>query len=211
MRVHLLLPPDPRAFESADVLSADALWIDGDLNDVGGVLRAPRTGPALYVRPVGTIETIEAALDAVMPERPAGIVAPVNRGRDVQHLGAKLAVREAELDIPDQATKIIAIIAAPAAVFELPRIATASPRVIALAFDTAAFMDALGVEATNAAALTLARSMALLAAKAAGVSSILIGTHLSSAAAAFEIAQREGFDGAAIRETVSVAEDRVRA
>ena len=73
--------------------------------------RRGQPGPALYVR-VNSLDTgmIDADLEAVMVGAPAGVMLPkAVSGRDVAHLGAKLAVREAENDLADGATRIIAI------------------------------------------------------------------------------------------------------
>jgi len=52
----------------------------------------------------------EADLDAVMPAAPDGVMLPKSlNGADVQRLGAKLAVREADHALPDGVTRIIAI------------------------------------------------------------------------------------------------------
>ena len=85
-------------------------------------------------------------LDAAMAATPDEIVLPVRNGADVQHLGVKLAVREAELGLADGATRIIALVAGPGAVFQLGSFVSASPRLAALAFDARAFATSLGIE-----------------------------------------------------------------
>src|SRR5436305_4756882 len=71
--------------------------------------RAPR--PRLYVR-VNALDSglIDADLDIVMQGAPDGIVQPKpGGGADLQHLSNKIAVREAENDLPDGSTRVIVI------------------------------------------------------------------------------------------------------
>ena len=77
---------------------------------------------------------VDADLDGVMPAHPDGILLPKPRGGiDVQHLAAKLAVREADHGIADGATKIICVATeSAAAVFGLPTYAGSSRRLAAL-------------------------------------------------------------------------------
>src|SRR5215217_6667308 len=77
-------------------------------------LRTARTQgqrPRLFVRVNGlTTGLTDADLDGVMPGAPDGIVLPkAIGGIDVSHLGAKLAVREAEFGLADGETRILAI------------------------------------------------------------------------------------------------------
>jgi citrate lyase subunit beta/citryl-CoA lyase len=111
-------------------------------------------------------------LDAVMGARPDGIVLPdACGGRDVQHLGAKLAVREAENGLPDGFGKILVLAAdSPAAIFELGSFARATRRLIGIGRNEALLMRRLGIAAfpgTRPEPLAVARALCLFAAAAA--------------------------------------------
>jgi citrate lyase subunit beta/citryl-CoA lyase len=196
MRSLLFVPGDSahklaRAAESA----ADALIIDLEDSVALAAKDAARRGAAeflaaqrgaasrqrLFVRvnPLCSGLT-DADLDAVMPARPDGIVLPkAVGGADVQHLGAKLAVREAEHDLADGATAILPIATeTPAAIFALGSFAGASRRACALTWGSEDLSAALGAETnrradgTYASPYRLARDLALFAAAAAGVDAI---------------------------------------
>ena len=163
-------------------------------------MQAARHGGAalkLYVRVGGLDGPIEAELDALMPAAPDGIVLLAQSGADVQHLGVKLAVREAELGIADGATRIIALAGGtPGAIFQLASFAGASPRLIALAFDSSALAASLGTnDEAPAAPLTLARNLTLFAAKAAGVAALLVENGAADFTIFSQQAKQAGFDG----------------
>src|SRR5215216_196954 len=92
--------------------------------------------PRLFVR-VNALATglTDADLDAVMAAGPDGIMLPKTvGGPDVSHLGAKIAVREAEFGLADGATTIIAIATENAkGVFALGGLAGASRRLAGVA------------------------------------------------------------------------------
>ena len=149
-----------------------------------GVLRVARArpeGPRVYVR-VNPLESglIDADLDAIMPGRPDGIVLPKSRsGMDVQHLAAKLAVQEAENQLPDGSTLILPLVTdSGASIFGLSTYARASHRLVALAWgvdDLAADIgaeDARNEDGDWSAPFALARHLTLFAAAAAGVPAI---------------------------------------
>ena len=137
--------------------------------------------PLLYVR-VNALDTgmMDADLDAIMPGRPDGILLPKSQGgADVQHLAAKLAVREAENDIADGATRICCVATETAsAVFGLASYRGSSRRLIALTWGAEDLSADLGAETnrlpdgTHAQVYVLARNMTLLAAVSAGVQPI---------------------------------------
>ena len=116
----------------------------------------------------------DADLDAVMAARPDGIILPdACGGRDVQHLGAKLAVREAENGLPDGFGKILVLAAdSPAALFELGSFARATRRLIGLGHDERLLMRRLGMadglRKKRPEPLRVARALCLFAAAAAG-------------------------------------------
>jgi citrate lyase subunit beta/citryl-CoA lyase len=137
--------------------------------------------PRLFVRVNGlTTGLIDADLDGVMRSAPDGIVLPKTvGGADVAHLGAKLAVREAEFGLADGATRILAIATENAAgVFALGTFAGASHRLMGLTWGGEDLSADLGAETNRGedGAYTdpyrLARSLTLLGAAAAGVNAI---------------------------------------
>lgn len=137
--------------------------------------------PRLFVRVNGlTTGLIDADLDGVMRSAPDGIVLPkAIGGADVAHLGAKLAVREAEFGLDDGATRILAIATENAAgVFALGTFAGASHRLMGLTWGGEDLSADLGAETNRRedGAYTdpyrLARSLTLLGAAAASVDAI---------------------------------------
>jgi citrate lyase subunit beta / citryl-CoA lyase len=113
---------------------------------------------------------VDADLDAIMPAQPDGILLPAAQGGiDLQHLSVKLAVREAELGFDEGSTKILAVAGAtPAALFELQSFKGATARLSGLIFGQHELAEAMAIKAPSAA-LELARSLLIFAAKAAGV------------------------------------------
>ena len=175
---------DRAAFEAALASEADALAFDlaGDAdvevarkNAVAWIVEAR----GLSRRCLAQIHPLASGLadgdlEAVVAARPDGIIQPDACGaRDVQHLGAKLAVREAENDLPDGSVKILALAAdSPAAIFELGSIARAARRLIGLGRDEYLLMRRLGIAEKGAGEspepLRVARALCLFAAAAAG-------------------------------------------
>lgn len=180
--IPVLAPPDNLAALAAE---ADAVAIDlagageDDIArarcDAAGLIAAADAAgkPALVmVHPLAS-SLVDGDLDVVMAKAPFGIILPdAIGGRDIQHLGAKLAVREAENGLIDGATHILALAAdSPAAIFELGSLARATRRLIGLGRDEARLARALGLagEASEdkPEPLRIARGLALLAAAAA--------------------------------------------
>jgi len=196
MRSMLFVPGDSqKKLEKGMSSGADALLIDLEdsvaldakeearritaafLADKGKEPQRPR----LFVRVNGlTTGLIDADLDGVMQSAPDGIVLPKTvGGPDVAHLGAKLAVREAEFGLEDGATRILAIATENAAgVFALGTFAGASHRLMGLTWGGEDLSADLGAETNRRedGAYTdpyrLARSLTLLGAAAAGVDAI---------------------------------------
>ena len=137
--------------------------------------------PLLYVR-VNALDTglTDRDLDMVVPGRPDGILLPKSQGGvDVQHLAAKLAVREAENDIADGITKICCVATETAsAIFGLSSYRGASRRLTALTWGAEDLSADLGAETnrledgTHAPVYVLARNLTLLAAVSASVQPI---------------------------------------
>jgi len=140
MRSILIFPATRRALEQALASETDALAVDfsgaSDMDAAAIIGEAHARGKKCLAQ-IHALDSglADADLDAVMPGRPDGIILPdACGGRDVQHLGAKLAVREAENDLPEGVLKILALAGdSPAALFELGSIARASRRLIGLA------------------------------------------------------------------------------
>jgi len=164
--------------------------------------------PRLYVRVNGLNSGLtEADLNAVMQAPPDGILLPKTvNGASLQHLGALLAVREAEQDLADGSTKIMAIVTeTPAAIFNMGTYAGASHRLEGLTWGAEDLAAALGAETNRDTdgsytfPFLLARSLTLFAAAAAGVLAIdaVHGNFRDLARLRLECeeAKRDGFTG----------------
>lgn len=196
MRSLLFVPGDsPKKLEKGMNSGADVLLIDLedsvalDAKDEARRITAAFLSergkdadrPRLFVRVNGlTTGLIDTDLDGVMRSAPDGIVLPKSvGGADVAHLGAKLAVREAEFGLGDGATRILAIATENAAgVFALGTFAGASHRLMGLTWGGEDLSADLGAETNRGedGAYTdpyrLARSLTLLGAAAAGVDAV---------------------------------------
>jgi citrate lyase subunit beta / citryl-CoA lyase len=196
MRSLLFVPADaPKKLAKALTIGADCLLIDLEDSVAAGSkasarqiaadftrsCRATADRPLLYVR-VNGLETglIDADLDTVLPAAPDGILLPKSRsGQSVQHLSAKLAVREAESGLTDGSTAIIPIATEQAAaLFQMGTYADASRRLAGLTWGAEDLSAELGSETNRlpggeyTAPFVLARSLTLFAAAAANVPAI---------------------------------------
>jgi citrate lyase subunit beta/citryl-CoA lyase len=196
MRSLLFVPADSeKKLAKALTVGADCLLID--LEDSIAIERkqtarqaaaeflkrlgAQTDRPSLYVR-VNSLETglIDADLDVVMAAAPDGIMLPKSlSGQSVQHLSAKLAVREAENNLRDGQTAIIAIATeTAAALFQMGTYAGASHRLSGLTWGAEDLSADLGAEVNRlpgggfAPPYVLARNLTLFAAAAANVLAI---------------------------------------
>jgi citrate lyase subunit beta/citryl-CoA lyase len=222
MRSLLFIPGDESATFAAALLSADALIFDltaasaqarmdharQSLRDFIFSARRSKERPRLFVR-INGLETGMAGLDldAIMPAGPDGIVLPYARsGADVQHLGAKLAVREAENGLPDGHCAILAMVTETAdSLFGLASYAGSSQRLLGMAWSAQALTTSLGAQTSRladgayAAPYQFARTLTLVGARAAQVAPIDAPfTDLSDEAglrAECEAARRDGFSG----------------
>jgi citrate lyase subunit beta/citryl-CoA lyase len=182
MRSILVIPALRSAVPAALASEADAIAIDladgGDRQDarraaIEMLERAQESGKTALVMIRSLASGLaDADLDAVMPASPHAIILPdAIGGRDVQHLGAKLAVREAENDLADGSTGILALAAdSPAAIFELGSLARATRRLIGVGRDERRLAEKLGLAVAGgerAEPLRVARGLAILAAAAA--------------------------------------------
>ena len=193
MRSLLFVPGDsPRKLAKGLESGADALILDLE-DSVGPDAKAEARGvtarvlaeaganPLLFVR-VNALDTglTDADLDAVLPGRPHGVVLPKPvSGADVQRLDAKISAREALLDIPDGATRILVIATETArSLFHMGSYAGASPRLDGLAWGGEDLSADIGAETNRlpdgsyAEPYRLARTLTLLAAAAAEAQAI---------------------------------------
>ena len=162
--------------------------------------------PRLIVR-VNALTTgmTDADLDGVMAGAPDAILLPKTvGGADVAHLGAKLAVREAEFGLADGATGIIALATETAqGVFALGTLAGASRRLSGVTWGGEDLSAVVGAEANRGTdglytdPYRIVRALALLAAAAAEVDPIdSVYTNfrdLEGLAAECREARRDGF------------------
>jgi citrate lyase subunit beta/citryl-CoA lyase len=196
MRSLLFVPgDDPRKLTKGLGAGADVLLID--LEDSVALARKPEARkivgdfiaearrqeqrPQLYVR-VNAMATEMTGddLDAVMAAAPDGIMMPkCGSGGDVQLLSSMIAVREAEADLPDGATGIVAIATETASsLFHMGTYAGASRRLAGLTWGGEDLSADVGAEANRLAdgnwtdPYRLARSLCLFGASAAGVAAI---------------------------------------
>ncbi|WP_298423938.1 aldolase/citrate lyase family protein [Rhodoblastus sp.] len=202
----------PAAFAAALTSDADALAIDLSMDDtertraaavemIAAAKAAGRKRLAL-IHPLAS-GLADADLDAVMAAPPDGIILPdALGGRDIQHLGAKLAVREAENDLPDGSMKILPLVAdSPAAIFELGALVRATHRLIGIGRDEGLLAARLGLaralQGEKPDPLRLARSLAVLAAAAAGAPAYDCAEpgEDDDFARACALAARDGFSG----------------
>jgi citrate lyase subunit beta/citryl-CoA lyase len=137
--------------------------------------------PRLFVRINGLATGLaDDDLDGVMAAAPDGIVLPkAVGGADVQHLGAKLAVREAEFGLDDGATAIVALSTETArSIFALGTLPGASHRLKGISWGGEDLSVEVGAHAnrledgTYTDPYRLARSLTLFGAAAAGVDAI---------------------------------------
>jgi citrate lyase subunit beta/citryl-CoA lyase len=164
--------------------------------------------PRLYVRVNGLKSGLtEADLGAIMWAPPDGVLLPkCLNGAAIQHLGAMLAVKEAEHDRADGATRIIALVTETAAsIFNMGTYAGASQRLEGLTWGAEDLATCLGAETNRGAGggysfpYLLARSLTLFAAASAGALAIDAVNRkfrdLAGLRRECEVAKRDGFAG----------------
>lgn len=141
--------------------------------------QTPRPRLMLRVNPLDSGLT-DADLDAAMAAAPDCVMLPKSlNGASVQHLGAKLAVREAQWGLVDGSTKIIAIATESArAIFGMDSYRDCSRRLEGLAWGGEDLSADLGAETNHgadgawASPYVLARNLTLFAAIAANVAPV---------------------------------------
>jgi citrate lyase subunit beta / citryl-CoA lyase len=196
MRSLLFVPADSaRKLDKAMASGADALIIDLEdsialdgkasaRNSAVAFLKdaaASTTRPYLMVR-VNGLQTglTDADLDAIAPAKPDAIMLPkAEGGAALVHTDAKLAVREAQNDLPDGHIKILPIATeTAAALFMVGTFAGASARLIGMTWGAEDLSAELGARANRDEQgrfldpYRLARSLCLAGAAAAAVPAI---------------------------------------
>jgi citrate lyase subunit beta/citryl-CoA lyase len=122
----------------------------------------------------------DADLDAIAPAKPDAIMLPkAEGGAAIVHAAAKLAVREAQNDMPDGHIRVLPIATeTAAALFVVGTFAQASPRLIGMTWGAEDLSAELGARANRDAQgrfldpYRLARSLCLAGAAAAAVAAI---------------------------------------
>jgi citrate lyase subunit beta/citryl-CoA lyase len=196
MRSFLFVPADSaRKLDKAMSSGADALIVDlEDSIAFDGKARAREAAaqfvkdaaasasrPYLMVR-VNGLDTglTDADLDAIAPAKPDAVMLPkAEGGAAIIHADAKLAVREAQNDLPDGHIKILPIATeTAAALFMVGTFAGSSARLIGMTWGAEDLSAELGARANRDAQgrfldpYRLARSLCLAGAAAAGVPAI---------------------------------------
>jgi citrate lyase subunit beta / citryl-CoA lyase len=220
MRSLLIAPADEQRLAEALESGADAIIVD--LAQAAPAERAAARaaaarflkeargqlgGPTLILRAnaLDSGET-DADLDAVMPSTPDAILLSGSLGAaSVQQLSAKLAVREAEFDLPDGETRIIAAADTAQSLFHMGSYRGSSARLLGVAWSAEALRADIGAETNRdpvgdpLGPYRLARDLTLLAATSARVAAIdtvfLNIRDMEGLRAEALAARRDGFTG----------------
>lgn len=218
MRSLLLVPGDrTRELDASLASGADALILDLTVGpqarqiSAGWLAGLERTrSPLLYVKVHDLASGLtDADLDAIMPAGPHGIVLPRTVGAaDVQQLGVKLGLREAEHGLADGATRILAVAADSArGLLAIGGVSGASPRLAGIAWDVVALAGDLRVVSARdedgrwTAPFMQARGITVIAAAAAGVPAI----DCVGADEEYAVTRCDGFAGRITRDPRHVA------
>ncbi|MGA0531858.1 aldolase/citrate lyase family protein [Hansschlegelia sp. KR7-227] len=204
-----LLDADP--LERAIAEPCDALILDPAgapqtpaAADVVAALSARAPRPPILVLVSVREEGWEAAVAALASSGVDGFaIGAVESAADVQQVGARLAVEEAKAGLEDGALALVPLISTGGALFELPAIAAASDRLVALGWDGEALGVDLGAETGRDDGfwidpLQTARTLTLAAARAAGLPAIdcaWSGATDDALSAEASRARRDGFSG----------------
>ena len=123
----------------------------------------------------------------------------------VEEAGARLAVLEAELDLPDTGIGIVPCIDGPAGLLRLPELATARlPRLRAVLVDPDLFASRVGVAAPDSLACRHLLAVAVAVAAAAGVPALAVSTGGPDFPARCAALRRDGFAGVLLRRPEDV-------
>lgn len=161
--------------------------------------------PVLALR-VNTPESglIERDLDGALGPRIDAVILPKPRAaEDVRTLGVALGRREAALGMPEGTVRIVPLVETCAGALAAAELARASPRVLTLGIGASDFVADVGRPVTRSTldpeALSLARRMLVLAARAAGLAGPFDGGRFPPGEAgwddACEAVRRIGFQG----------------
>lgn len=212
MQAYLIVASaDADAIDAALASGADALVVDGEGPALAALSRAVKR-PSLLVR-IGPIESQdEQRLSTIVTARPEAILLDAAHGRDLAHLGARLAVHEAEQGLPDGTIGIIALLARPEAFLHAASFVAASPRLRAIGWDAELLAKAMsaGISLANGqlhGPLAQTRVLVRLTAAAAGVEAIETAYPFADADAlqlAIAAARRDGFMGMLTRNPAQV-------
>ena len=196
MRSLLFVPADSsRKLARAKDCGADVLILDLEDSVAAEAKQSARRGAAEFLQELkqsGSEQPVlvrinaldsgqaDADLDAVVPAAPRGIMLPKSRsGADVQHLGAKLAVREAEAALDEGSIGILPIVTETAAsIFGMANYSGSSGRLMALTWGAEDLAAAIGAETNRdeggafTSPFQLARNLMLFAAASAEVDPI---------------------------------------
>jgi len=221
LRSFLFVPADSeRKLAKAKSSPADALILDLEdavAADRRGVarglareyLKSEADGAAqLWVRinPVGSVDCKDD-LDAVVSSKPAGLVVPKSDSPDVlRALDRTLSALESEHDLSARGIRLMPVASeTPLAALTLGEYRNPPPRLAAITWGAEDLSAALGAASNRdesgefAFTYRMVRSLALIAAKAAGVAAIETlhadFRDMTGLARAAQSAQREGFSG----------------
>ena len=175
-------------------MPADAILLRNGRERVG----APVGDRLLCELPALASPEFEGELARAMALGPAAVVLPcVECGADLQQLGSRLAVQEAEGGLPDGSTRILTWAAeTPKAALILPSLVGASRRLAALIWDGERLAQAAGIRADTSALVSI-ESQVVLAARACGVPALHHSTDAagSDPATRFRHLRGRGFGG----------------
>lgn len=223
MRSLLFVPGDSeKKLEKGLSSGADALIVDLEDSVAPDRKRAAREiaatfimqyrrkpgSPRLLLRVNSLVSgLIDADLDAVISSHPDAVMLPkAEGGQSIQHLSAKIAVREAESGLPDGAIEIVAIATETGrAIFQLGTYGGASRRLSGLTWGAEDLSADIGAETNRLTdgmytdPYRLARALTLMGAAAAEVDAIdtVFTSYRDDAALReeCEAARRDGFVG----------------
>lgn len=183
-RTMLFIPGNnPAMLQNGGVFGADSIILD--LEDavaplekdaarllVAEALRTVDYGTSETVVRINTLDTFgRQDIRAIVPCRPGAILVPkVQTADDIHVAEAEVAAAEQQ---GQQPVKLIALIETPLGLAEAYKIATASKRVVALAFGAEDYTASIGAQRTKEGQeISAARALIVNAAAAAGIQSI---------------------------------------
>ena len=135
----------------------------------GAAARVRRGGADVVVRVNSPMDVTEKDLDASICPDVDGIAITKTESADhVRRIAEYIARLELEQGIPTGHTRLIAMIESPAAFFEMPAIAAASPRLAAMNIGGEDFALETGMEPSEAT-LLMPKQQMIFAARAAGI------------------------------------------